>query len=427
MKPVHTAAGAPDLRRLVPPGVPVLSGDPCAEWAVRGASPKAVAFPETVEQAATVIERSAEAGIRVAPAGAGTWIAARGRLPADLIVSTARMDHVSRYEPADLTLTAGAGIELAALASRTARHRQWLALDPPGRGTLGGLVATASAGPLQAGYGTPREHVLGATLITGDGRVLDLGGQVVKNVAGFDLLKAVVGGWGAYGLVTSVTVRLHPLPEADVSLVYRTDLDSALDLARRLAEAALIPAALDLIYDASSPDASGRADPTALVCARVLGSARTVAAAAELLEAAAGQKAHQRVEGPASASLAERTRAAGSAGAITVRVKGLPTRVAELVRVLPKQLGGHAAGLHVTTGVLRVAFPAATALTELGRLADLSADNGVSVNVLDGPAEADRFDRPPPDPVTARLLGDLRALFDPAGVLRPTDPTVPSS
>src|SRR5680860_1056589 len=105
------------------------------------------------------------------------------------MLSTARMSGVEIYEPADLTLTAGAGTPLRELAEALAPHDQWLPFDPPdadGR-TLGGLVAAGLSGPLAAGYGPLRNHVLGATVVCGDGRVLRLGGRVVKNVAGFDL------------------------------------------------------------------------------------------------------------------------------------------------------------------------------------------------------------------------------------------------
>ena len=99
----------------------------------------------------------------------------------------------------------------------------WLALDPPGRPdrSLGSIVATATSGPLRHGFGPVRDHVLGCTVATGDGRLVKAGGRVVKNVAGYDLTKLQVGGFGGFGIIAEAHLRLRALPRADVTLLAR--------------------------------------------------------------------------------------------------------------------------------------------------------------------------------------------------------------
>ena len=94
-------------------------------------------------------------------------------------------------------------------ARALAAQRLWLAIDPPGRPerSVGSVAATATAGPLREGFGPVRDHVLGCTVVTGDGRIVRAGGRVVKNVAGFDLAKLHVGGFGAFGITTSASAR----------------------------------------------------------------------------------------------------------------------------------------------------------------------------------------------------------------------------
>src|SRR3989442_15277900 len=102
-------------------------------------------------------------------------------------------------EPPDLTATAEAGIGLDQLRQQLADHGAWLAIDPPGLAgrTLGSVVATATAGPLRSGVGAVRDHLLGGTFGTGDGRMIQSGGPGGKNVAGDDLTRPPAGGVGA--------------------------------------------------------------------------------------------------------------------------------------------------------------------------------------------------------------------------------------
>src|SRR6266566_3531465 len=141
--------------------------------------------------------------------------------PADLALTTRRLDKVPAIEPQDLSATAEAGIGCDLLRQQLADRGTWLALDPPGLAgrTLGSVVATATAGPLRQGFGPVRDHLLGVTFVTGDGRLVHSGGRVMKNVAGYDLTKLAAGGFGAFGVIVLAHLRLRALPRADQTLV----------------------------------------------------------------------------------------------------------------------------------------------------------------------------------------------------------------
>ena len=155
--------------------------------------------PDSADALSLVCRLAHDEGWKIRVEGHGTWLAADA--PADLAVSTRALDRVLSVSPADLVATVQAGTPIEALRRRLADEGMWLALDPPGRPerSLGSVVATATAGPLRHGFGPVRDHVLGCTVATGDGRLVRAGGRVVKNVAGYDLTKLQVGGFGGFG------------------------------------------------------------------------------------------------------------------------------------------------------------------------------------------------------------------------------------
>ena len=133
-----------------------------------------------------------------------------------------RSTRVLEHEAGDLTCTVEAGIRLSALRDALRPARQRLSLDPPGDPSLGACLAQRLSGPLSHRFGTPRDLVLGVTLVLGDGTIASSGGKVVKNVAGYDLGKLVCGSEGRLALVARVSLRLHPLPRSAATLVVET-------------------------------------------------------------------------------------------------------------------------------------------------------------------------------------------------------------
>jgi glycolate oxidase FAD binding subunit len=170
-----------------------------------------VASPASTPEAAALLRAAAAAGLTVVPRGAGLgWVSGR----ADLIVDTLRMDQVVEHAAGDLVVRVQAGALLGSVAAALAVAGQRLALDVPPDVTVGGMIATGLAGPLRFRYGSPRDLLIGITVVRPDGVVAHSGGKVVKNVAGYDLGKLFAGSYGTLGLITEATFRLHPVPQA---------------------------------------------------------------------------------------------------------------------------------------------------------------------------------------------------------------------
>ena len=236
--------------------------------------------PDSTDAVAQVVGLAHEHGWRIRIEGHGTWLTPDA--PADLALSTRALDRVEFVSPADLVAGVQAGIAFDGLRRRRGDDGMWLALDPPGRPerSIGSALATATAGPLRQGFGPVRDHVLGLTVVTGEGRVVRPGGRVVKNVAGFDLTKLQVGGFGAFGIITGCTLRLRAVPRADRTLVARGPRDHLTSLARALTQARLSLSALELV----SPTVA--AEPDWVLATRLLGTDEGVAAETGRLEAA---------------------------------------------------------------------------------------------------------------------------------------------
>jgi glycolate oxidase FAD binding subunit len=195
---------------------------PRPDEAILGVSPAEVAEPATPEEAAEVMRGCARDRRRVAFMGGGTDLGV-GAPPRglDLLLRTGRLDRVVEHAPSDQIVVAEAGLTLASLQRTLAVHGQRLALDPPAaaRATVGGVVAANAYGPRRARYGTARDLIIGLSLVRADGVAARGGGKVVKNVAGFDLPRLMVGSLGTLALITSATFRLHPLPEASLTVL----------------------------------------------------------------------------------------------------------------------------------------------------------------------------------------------------------------
>jgi glycolate oxidase FAD binding subunit len=192
-----------------------------AEDAIDGVVPQRVAMPESPEELAHVLaEASRERQLTVLRGGGSKieWGRVAGRI--DLVVSTAKLDRLIAHRYGDMTVTAQAGMPLAALNQRLAEHRQHLPIESAfDAATVGGIVASNDSGPLRHRFGTPRDLLIGVTLAMSDGRLVKAGGTVVKNVAGYDLGKLVSGSHGTLAAIVDATFKLLPIPLASTTLV----------------------------------------------------------------------------------------------------------------------------------------------------------------------------------------------------------------
>jgi glycolate oxidase FAD binding subunit len=183
--------------------------------ALGGIAPAFVASPSSVADASAVMRTAAEHGLTVTPRGSGSRLG-WGTPPSacDLVVDTLAMGQVIEHAVGDLVARVQAGARFGDVASVLAAAGQEIALDVPAASTIGGIIADALAGPRRLRYGSPRDLLIGVTLVRADGTVAHSGGKVVKNVAGYDLAKLLAGSAGTLALIVEATFRLHPLPAA---------------------------------------------------------------------------------------------------------------------------------------------------------------------------------------------------------------------
>ena len=153
------------------------------------------------------------------------------------VLDTRGYSGIVGYEPTELVITARCGTPLAEIESALATRRQVLACEPPhfGNATIGGAVAAGLSGPRRAVAGSLRDYVLGVKLMDGEGHELNFGGQVMKNVAGFDVSRLVTGSLGTLGLILDVSLKVMPLPVAEATLRFEMPQDKALDAMNRWA------------------------------------------------------------------------------------------------------------------------------------------------------------------------------------------------
>ena len=410
--------------------------------------PAAVLAPSTEEELARVLARAGEEGWRVLPAGLGRWLEGGGPSDVSVVVSTRRMQEVHEYEPANLTFTAGAGLSFLGLRKTTEPHGQWLPLDSPGGlvGSLGAAVALGIGGPLRHLYGTPRDHVLGLTLVAGDGRILRWGGRVVKNVAGFDVTRLSVGSWGSLGVVTSISARLFPIPEAEVTLIIQGGKVSVLlPMARAMALSSLPLAAVELL-DPLEPRGSGPAEDGGEAAGpglvlRLLGSHAQVA---EMEARVRSDLSHEvgcvrRLDGETSQAFHGTLNAWEEGADLVARLCLLPSELgtlldeAEELRTLVSEASsppgaGMRLSAHVGAGVLRVAvskLPEGEGgldpwVSSLRSLRARLEERGGSLTLSSGPSallrEVGAWGAAGEEKA---LMAGLKAEFDPQGILAP--------
>ncbi len=207
--------------------------------------------PTTVAELADTLRAAAASGHTVCLRGAGTKRRMGGpECEADCLISTAGLTRVLQYEPKDLTLSVEAGMPWRDLCRMLAGNQQMIPLDPPcaDQASVGGVVMTNSSGPRRRLYGAARDMVIGLTYVTVDGVAADSGGMVVKNVAGLDVQKALIGSFGTLAAAAVVNFKLAPLPEMTRTFVSsHGTVKQVCDARDAVLSGALQPAALDVL------------------------------------------------------------------------------------------------------------------------------------------------------------------------------------
>jgi glycolate oxidase FAD binding subunit len=232
--------------------------DQLAQAIAPSAEVACLAFPQTAAELADMITCAHQNQWGVIPAGSGSKLHWGGLIhpslrtphPAPLIaISTQRMNQLIDHAAGDLTVTVEAGMGFAELQAILATANQFLAIDPsyPQQATIGGIVATADAGSFRQRYQGIRDRLLGISFVRADGAMAKAGGRVVKNVAGYDLMKLFTGSYGTLGMITQVTLRVYPLPEASHTMILSGDDTAIAAATSMLLRSALTPTHADVI------------------------------------------------------------------------------------------------------------------------------------------------------------------------------------
>ena len=212
--------------------------------------PRYLILPNTKDILSQLLKICYEEQWRVFPTGNASTIS-WGKLPeaCDFFVSMTKQNNILEHSVDDLIITVEAGMKITELQNFLLNKGQFLPIDPcyPESATIGGIVATANTGSWRQRYGGIRDLILGISFIRHDGQEVKAGGKVVKNVAGYDLMKLFTGSYGNLGIITSVTFRLFPLPPYSSSIFISGDREAIKKLRSTIVCSDLTPTAADLL------------------------------------------------------------------------------------------------------------------------------------------------------------------------------------
>ncbi len=374
-----------------------------------------VVEPASLDELGEVIRKCERDRMALVPLGACRTLRYLRAAPVEVGVSLSAMAQVISYEPDDMTVVTGAGMTLGALDAALGAHGQHLPVDPPApdRTRLGALLAAAQSGPLRLSAGTVRDFLIGVQFAGHGGRPVRGGGRVVKNVAGYDLMKVMIGSFGTLGIITEATFKVRPLPEVHaIALGYFTSPADAFVVGFRLHDA--LPLLYLELLSPGAPSPMARAGNYLLV-AGVCGNRqdadyqineiRKFVADATVLEGAdatALYRAVRDVELPGAA--------------LTMQISVLP-------RELPACLNSPVMHFraHLGSGVAQVALDGDDGVSAAAALRSAAARAHGHARVLSiGPelrGAVPFFDHPPAGAM--KLMRGLKAAFDPAGIFNP--------
>jgi glycolate oxidase FAD binding subunit len=372
--------------------------------------------PLSAEELAATLQETAAKQLTIETIGNHSKASMGGPvLPADATICTSGLKQVLQYEPNDLTVSVGAGMPFAELQTLLAQNRQMIALDPPyaAEATVGGVVATNSSGPLRRAFGTARDLLIGMRFATLDGRLVSAGGMVVKNVAGLDLGKLMIGSFGTLGVIASVNFRLHPLPEETETFLFSfPDLEAVVAKRDAINQGTLLPLATDLL----SPAAAGRLGARGLVLAiRAGGSRKVLARYAKELDGAerlsgTDEAAWWKTISEFPADFLQR-----EPGGIVLRISSTISGITRLLRTI--------SGPSISRASSGVTYAYLTSEENLASLWKAVRQNGDGAVVEFAPAEVRaarelwQLDESPRGVDSFAIMKKVKQMFDPHGLL----------
>jgi len=353
-----------------------------------------LAFPQTVAELAEIITCAHQNHWGMIPAGSGSklhWGGLSNSTPL-AVISSQRLNQLIDHAAGDLTVTVEAGMRFAELQAHLAKANQFLAIDPsyPQQATIGGIVATADTGSFRQRYQGVRDMLLGISFIRADGKMAKAGGRVVKNVAGYDLMKLFTGSYGTLGIITQVTLRVYPLPEASQTMILSGDDDAIAEATRVLLSSALTPIHADVFSSAVIEALNlGKGTGLAVRFQSILPSVREQMSRLE----AVGQSLKL-----ASASyiddadlwerLQTRMTVAPQSDEIACKIGIQPSKMIMLLHELHQlSLPAWFAQIHSASGLGRLICASDLSLNQLLKIRDICQTNGGFLSVLQAPTD----------------------------------------
>jgi glycolate oxidase FAD binding subunit len=408
-----------------------LYGEATRTFAIGGIAPACVLYPASAASVRDCLATAHELELGVVAVGNGTQLGL-GRPPRryDAALSLRSMRRLVAHEAADMTVTVEAGCTLAELSSRLTMAGQWLPIDPPcpDHTTIGALIATDAWGPSRLSQGKVRDLLIGITVVLADGRSVHGGGRVVKNVAGYDLMKLFTGSLGTLGVITEATFKVRPRPEhSTVLLATATDSADATACARQVLAAQLAPLYVSAINETAARFLHLK---TAAVCVGVGGSSEEVDVQHERLTALCAGRTLERRDGGAAASLHTGLRDLPSYSAsLSAQLSLLPSEIGAILALLEQRANDDQLQLSIVaqvgSGVAAVRIGTIdhpdydwAALAQWLRLRVSGAGGHVVFDLLP-PSCLQEIDPWGDDVPGIALMRGIKQTLDPRGVLSP--------
>jgi glycolate oxidase FAD binding subunit len=383
--------------------------------AIERAAAQIIVEPQTAEEIAVIVRKCEADQLTLAPLGAARTLSQIRSSPAQIGISLARMASIIAYEPEDMTVVAQAGLTVGELNATLAQRGQRLPVDPrdPHATTLGSLIAAAHAGPLRLSEGTVRDLLIGIQFVGHGGHLVRAGGRVVKNVAGYDLMKVMTGSFGTLGVVSEATFKVRPIPESySLAIARSTEADAAFAAASTLHDRVPL---IHLELTSGRVSTELGAPDKFLVLAGFAGIRSELDYQRDRIANAFGP-AIEMLDGDRALQLYSSLRDLGLAGdAITARMAVLPNELARCAREASADFIAH-----VGSGIAELST-ASTDSALVARWREIAHSARGHLRVLSAPASIrsriDFFDHP--NPGAFKLMQRLRSTFDPAGIFNP--------
>ena len=315
------------------------------DYRVDGVAPVDVVTPSTEEELCDIVASANNDGLGIIPWGGGTR-ATLGNTPERpcLVLDMTNFNRVVSHNYADLTASFQAGMTLNLVSEVLAQQGQFLPINPPipAHATVGGTLAAAVSGPLKWHFGHPRDTVIGMKVVQPDGAITKSGGQVVKNVSGYDMSRLHIGGIGSLGIILEASFKLTPIPMYERTLIASFDsVEEAVDASMRVFNSYVMPLAMTVM----DPRAASHADldeggARHHIAARLGGRARTLARQVDEISAmfaAAGASSQRESEGPSPSvwrPISDFGWLPEVAPILNIRMTALPSRICDIFKMV---------------------------------------------------------------------------------------------